>query len=111
MALKPPDATWRNRAQQGRPARCARAFPVGDNREGPGGRPSRWVPLPAGPAVADDPAVEWLEPHEVAGVGGRHLLATADEDGDVGDGAVVEDQVAWLELARRDTHGRAVLGG
>src|SRR5262245_41395076 len=81
----------------------------GGNREGPwrrtglpcGGCPGGWggvLPgcgaLPAGPAVAGDAVVQRLEPDVVAGVGGGHLHAAADVDGHVGDGDVVEDQVA-----------------
>src|SRR5919206_2078564 len=67
-------------------------------------------PLPVGAGVADDAAAERLDPDVVAGVGGRDALAAADVDGHVRDGAVVEDQVARLELAGRDAPADVVLG-
>src|SRR5512133_1761541 len=67
--------------------------------------------LSVGAAVADDAAAQRLDAHVVAGVGGRDPLAVADVDGHVRDGAVVEDQVARLELAGRDAPADVVLGG
>src|SRR5512132_4051822 len=74
-------------------------------------REARCGGLSVGAAVADDAAAQRLDAHVVAGVGGRDPLAVADVDGHVRDGAVVEDQVARLELAGRDAPADVVLGG
>src|SRR5215218_1982858 len=73
-------------------------------------REARWG-LSGRAAVADDAAAEGLDADVVAGVGGRHPLTVADVDGNVGDGAVVEDQVARLQLAGGDVAADAVLRG
>src|SRR5215211_5069304 len=67
--------------------------------------------LSVGAGEADDAAAQGLDAHVVAGVGGRDPLPVADVDRHVRDGAVVEDQVARLELAGRDAPADVVLGG
>src|SRR5918993_249181 len=63
------------------------------------------------PAEADDLALEGrLQLDRAAGVGGGDLLAVAHIQRYVGDGAVPEDQISWLQLASGDLTADADLG-
>src|SRR5512132_1159312 len=74
-------------------------------------REARCGGLSVGTGEAHDAAAQGLDAHVVAGVGGRDPLSVADVDRHVRDGAVVEDEIARLELAGRDAPADVVLGG